>query len=229
MREYELVYVIQPDAAPEREAQIHSRIDEVLEGSGSIRLFRDDWGKRKLAYEIKKFQKGHYIQVNFLSEGACVPEIERRLRLDVDVLRFLTILADEKVKDIEARVEEARVLQEDQERRRLEREQLEAEKAARLAAEAAARAEAEAAARAEAEAAARAETEAESSDGPAEGAAASEPESAEPAQDGAGPQEGSVAESVTAAAAPAASASEGTAPAGAEPQEAPGDSTRAEG
>ncbi len=219
MREYELVYVIQPDAAPEREAQIHSRIDEVLEGSGSIRLFRDDWGKRKLAYEIKKFQKGHYIQVNFLSEGACVPELERRLRLDVDVLRFLTILADEKVKDIEARVEEARVLQEDQERRRLEREQLEAEKAARLAAEAAARAEAEAAARAEAE----------SSDGPAVGAAASEPESAEPAQEGAGPQEGSVAESVTAAAAPAASASEGTAPAGPEPQEAPGDSTRAEG
>lgn len=211
MREYELVYVIQPDAAPEREAQIHSRVDEVLEGSGSIRLFRDDWGKRKLAYEIRKFQKGHYIQVNFLSEGACIPELERRLRLDVDVLRFLTILADEKVKDIEARVEEARVLQEEQERRRMEREQLEAEKAARLAAEAAARAEAE------------------SSDEPADGAAASEPESAEPPQDGAGSQEGSVAESVTAAAAPAASASEGTAPAGPESQKAPDDATRAEG
>ena len=56
MREYEFVYVIQPDATPEREAEIHQRIDTVVSDQKGRFLLRDDWGKRRLAYEIKKFQ-----------------------------------------------------------------------------------------------------------------------------------------------------------------------------
>ena len=161
MREYEFVYIIQPDAAADREAEIHSRIDDFVSKGGGTYLIREDWGKRKLAYEIRKFQKGHYFQLNFLADGSFLPEIERSMRLDPDVLRFLTVQATENVADVEARVAEARTLEEEQQRRREEREQLEAERAEREAEEtrraAAAQAEAEAAAATAREEAASAE------------------------------------------------------------------------
>ena len=123
LREYELVYVIQPDAPAEREAEIGRRIDEVIAASpGADVLIKDDWGKRKLAYEIQKFQKGHYLQVNYLGKGPEVREIERRLRVDPDVLRFLTVQISEDVRDIEARRKEAAEQAAIQARRRQERE-----------------------------------------------------------------------------------------------------------
>jgi small subunit ribosomal protein S6 len=128
VREYEFVYVIQPDATPEREAEIHQRIDSVVSDQKGRFLLRDDWGKRRLAYEIKKFQKGHYFQVNFLGSGKEIGEIERLMRIDSDVLRYLSVLADEDVKDVETRVVEAAKQAEEQARRRAERE---AERAAR--------------------------------------------------------------------------------------------------
>ena len=137
MREYDLIYIIQPDATREREAEIHAKVDSFVSEGGGTHLLRDDWGKRKLAYEIQKFQKGHYFQLSFLGNGAFVPDMERQLRLDVDVLRFLTVLANDNVKDIEARVTQAREYEAEQARRREERELLEAERAATEAAEAA--------------------------------------------------------------------------------------------
>ncbi len=142
MREYDLIYIIQPDATREREGEIHAKVDSFVSEGGGTHLLRDDWGKRKLAYEIQKFQKGHYFQLSFLGDGAFVPEMERQLRLDVDVLRFLTVLANDNVKDIEARVTQAREYEAEQARRREERELLEAERAASEAAQAAEAAEA---------------------------------------------------------------------------------------
>lgn len=122
MREYEFVYVVQPDATPEREAEIHQRIDGVIDSTQGRLLLRDDWGKRRLAYEIKKFQKGHYFQVNYLGEGKEVSEIERLMRIDADVLRFLSVQASDEVGDIEARIVEAKVQGEQAAARRAERE-----------------------------------------------------------------------------------------------------------
>jgi len=107
LREYEFVYVIQPDATAEREAEIHQRIDQVVSDHKGRLLLRDDWGKRRLAYEIKKFQKGHYFQVNFLGLGKEIAEIERLMRIDADVLRYLSVQANDDVRDIETRVVEA--------------------------------------------------------------------------------------------------------------------------
>ena len=108
MREYDLIYIIQPDATADREAEIHAKVDSFVSNGGGTHLLRDDWGKRKLAYEIRKFQKGHYFQLSFLGNGAFVPEMERQLRLDVEVLRFLTVLTNENVKDVEVRITQAR-------------------------------------------------------------------------------------------------------------------------
>ncbi len=128
MREYELVYVIQPDATPEREEEIHDRTDALIMNAGGQFLLRDDWGKRKLAYEIKNFQKGHYFQLEFLGKGTEIAELERSLRLDADVLRFLSIQVNDEVEDIESRIQQAAKQAEEQARRREERARVEAER-----------------------------------------------------------------------------------------------------
>ena len=128
MREYEIIYVVQPDASDERLQQIHDRMDGAITGGQGMVLLRDDWGKRKLAYEIAKYQKGHYFHLALLGDGKFVTEVERLLRIDPDVLRFLTVLVAEEITDIDARVEKAKEQAAEQARRREEREQLEAER-----------------------------------------------------------------------------------------------------
>ena len=138
MREYELTYIVQPDAPPEKAKDLQARIADLIAKADGVTLLWDDWGKRKLAYEIKKFQKGQYILVSFLGGKGSIPEIERTLRLDPDILRFLTVKVSEKVADVQARIAEAKKEEAERARRREEREQLEAERAEREAAAAAA-------------------------------------------------------------------------------------------
>ena len=154
MREYEFVYVVQPDAEPERLAEIHARVESAIEGGQGRILLRDDWGKRRLAYEIQKFQKGHYFLVEMLGDGKFISELERGLRLDPDVLRYLTILVDARVNDVPARVERAEKEAAEHAERRAERERLDRERQERERVEAATRAAA--AAEAEAKSAAEA-------------------------------------------------------------------------
>lgn len=168
LREYETTIIIQPEISEEGSAAIFERLDSVLSESASIRLMNEDLGKRKLAYEINKFQKGHYYVYSFLSDGQVVPALEREMRLNESVLRFMTIQANAGVSDIEARKAEAAELEAEHARKA-------AERAAREEEEAKARAEEEERARKEAEAQAAAEAEAAET---AEAAAAAEGEAA---------------------------------------------------
>ncbi len=177
MREYETTIIIQPEISDEGSAAIFERLDGVLNDHASIRLMNEDLGKRKLAYEINKFQKGHYYVYSFLSDGQVVPALEREMRLNESVLRFMTIQTETKVTDIEARKAEAAELEAEHARKA-------AERAAREEEEAKARAEEEAKARAEAEAeAARAAEAGEAAEG--EGEAAAEGDDASASEDAA--------------------------------------------
>ena len=159
MREYELTVIIQPEISDEGIEAIRERLGGILESHGADKLFYDDIGKRRLAYGIRRFQKGHYFTLFFLDEGKAVGDLERALKLDDSVLRFLTVLADPRVKDIEARKAEAAELERQRAEKAAERAAREAEDAAREAEEAAAR-EVEEAARAAAAAAAAEEAKA---------------------------------------------------------------------
>jgi small subunit ribosomal protein S6 len=103
VREYETTFIVQPEISDEGREVILQKLDGLLEKQGGIRLGLDDVGKRKLAYEIRKFQKGHYYTLQFLDKGAIVKELERQLRLEESVLRFLTVMVNEEVLDIEGR------------------------------------------------------------------------------------------------------------------------------
>ena len=123
LREFETTYILQPEITEEGAKAINQRLDSILERTGAIRLLLDDDGKRRLAFEIKHFQKGHYFTLHYFDGGKAVPEIERALRLDESVLRFLTVRVADEVGDIEERKRQA-----------AEEEKLRAERAAERAA-----------------------------------------------------------------------------------------------
>jgi small subunit ribosomal protein S6 len=157
LREYETTLIIQPEITDEGIQAICTRLEGILEKNGATKLFYDDMGRRRLAYEIKKFQKGQYLTLFFLDDGKSVPELERFLRLDDSILRFLTVLGNPEVADVEARKAEAVELERVRAEKAAEKAAREAEEDAARAAEEAARAAEEAArAAAAAEAAAQA-------------------------------------------------------------------------
>ena len=103
MREYETTFIVQPEISDEGCQELLARLDGILEREGAIRLLHDDQGKRKLAYEIRKFQKGRYVTTFYLDQGAAVAPLERTLRLEESVLRFLTVQVTDQVEDVEQR------------------------------------------------------------------------------------------------------------------------------
>jgi small subunit ribosomal protein S6 len=148
LREFETTFIVQPEISDEACTDLCGRLDAILDGKGARRVMLDDWGKRKLAYEIQRFQKGHYFVLYYLDEGSAVPEIERLLRLEESVLRFLTVRAKDRVADVDARVAEGIEQERIQREKAAERaaREAEAERQAREAAAAAATAGAAAAA-----------------------------------------------------------------------------------
>jgi len=146
VREYETTFIVQPEISDEGRETMLQKLDALIEKQGAVRLGVDDVGKRKLAYEIQKFQKGHYYTLQYLDRGSAVKELERTLRLEESVLRFLTVMVNEEVTDIEGRKAAAA------EEERL-RKQRAAERAAREAEEERAREQADREARAAASAA----------------------------------------------------------------------------
>jgi len=103
MREYDTTFIVQPEITEEARETLIGRLRGVLERAGAVPLEVDDLGKRKLAYEIRRFQKGHYLSLFYADSGKAVSELERALRLDESILRFLTVRQDGEVTDIEAR------------------------------------------------------------------------------------------------------------------------------
>lgn len=136
LREYETTFIVQPEISEEGNASLLARLDGILKTEGATRLMCEDHGKRKLAYEINKFHKGHYYTLMFIDAGQVVPNLERVLRLDESVLRFLTVQVEDDVQDIEARKAAAADAEVEQTKRAAERAAREAEEAeARRAAE----------------------------------------------------------------------------------------------
>ena len=105
-REYELVFIVRPDVADEDIETIKDRNSGIIGDRKGHVLKIDDWGKRRLAYEIKDYGKGHFVLLNYLGSTETVDELERTLRIDDSVLRFLTVKLAERV-DVESRVAEA--------------------------------------------------------------------------------------------------------------------------
>src|SRR4030066_2314159 len=85
---YEVVFSVRPDVADDAIKGIIQKVKEAVEGlSGRVNRV-DEWGKRKMAFQIKKYSEGYYIFVDISSPPAASKEVERILRLNGDVIRY---------------------------------------------------------------------------------------------------------------------------------------------
>lgn len=101
MRRYETVAILTPDLAVEQVAPIVERVTDIIGQEGGFVAAMDDWGIKKLAYEIKKKTRGHYIYFNYCGTSAAVNEMERFFRIDDRLLKYMTIILDPAA-DVEA-------------------------------------------------------------------------------------------------------------------------------
>jgi small subunit ribosomal protein S6 len=138
VREFDTTFIVQPEISEEGREALLAKLRGVLERAGATPLEVDDMGKKKLAYEIRRFQKGHYLSFLYLDSGKAVGELERALRLDESILRFLTVRRLDRIEDVETRRARAIDLEKIRKERAAERAVREAEeRAAREAARAA--------------------------------------------------------------------------------------------
>lgn len=94
MNKYELAVVLNPTLDEEAvKAEFASINDLIVKFGGTVEKV-DDWGKRRLAYEIKKVNEGFFNFITFTSEGDTPNEIEKRMRIKESVLRYLVVRQD---------------------------------------------------------------------------------------------------------------------------------------
>lgn len=103
MRVYEELFIVQPDATDEQIDPIIEQLRGLITQSGGTLDKAEKWGVRRLAYRVLKFSEGQYILLQFSANPEAVKEIERRLRVNDLVIKFLTVRIDEKLKRIEKR------------------------------------------------------------------------------------------------------------------------------
>lgn len=106
MRIYEELFIVRPDATEEEvDALVEAASQTITSGGGTVDKV-EKWGVRKLAYRVAKREEGFYVLMQFTSNPEPVKEVERRFRVSDDVLKFLTVRIDEKLKKIEKKRQE---------------------------------------------------------------------------------------------------------------------------
>src|SRR5262249_51099425 len=96
-REFETIFILRPDTNQDGIHTVNTRVRSVIEQMGGKLLKLDNWGKRKLAYEVKKQLKGIYLYWQYLGTPGVVEEIERNLRMLDQVIRYYTVKVDEDI------------------------------------------------------------------------------------------------------------------------------------
>ena len=91
---YENVFVARQDLTPAKVTELTNKFVAAIEAKGGKVTKREDWGLRNLAYKIKKNRKGYYTLMNIDAPAEAVVEMERLMRLDENLLRYLTIKVD---------------------------------------------------------------------------------------------------------------------------------------
>jgi small subunit ribosomal protein S6 len=103
MRIYEELFIVRPDATDEEIDPLIEQLSGVITSKGGSVDKTDKWGVRKLAYRVDKRNEGYYILMQFSAAPDSVRELERRLRVNDMVMKFITVRIDEKLKKIEKR------------------------------------------------------------------------------------------------------------------------------
>ena len=95
MRKYEVIFILRPDLDEEQNTEVIEKFKTLIESHGGEILKLDKWGKRKLAYEVKKFREGLYVLIQMKAESKVATELDRVFKITDEVLRHMIIREDE--------------------------------------------------------------------------------------------------------------------------------------
>jgi len=101
LRTYETLFIVQPNATDEEVEAVTNGVENLVTSDGGVIAERDIWGKRRLAYEVKKFTEGIYVLVRFQSDAEVVQKLENNFKLNDDVIRYLVVHFDPKTLRLE--------------------------------------------------------------------------------------------------------------------------------
>jgi small subunit ribosomal protein S6 len=96
-RQYELVYIVTPEASDQDVADLHTQIEQIIERLKGTLDKTENWGRRKLAYDIGKHREGTYVVETITGSGELMKEIDRRLRVSDAVIRHLVVRVDQEL------------------------------------------------------------------------------------------------------------------------------------
>jgi small subunit ribosomal protein S6 len=95
MRKYETLFVLRPNLEEEKRKELIEKFSSVINSDGEV-VKVEEWGNRKLAYEIEKLKEGYYVLVNFKASPELPKELERNFGITEDVIRFVVVNREEK-------------------------------------------------------------------------------------------------------------------------------------
>lgn len=94
---FELTYILNPVLEEDKFSELVSTVNGLIENNDGEIVEVDEWGTRKLAYDIDKKGSGFYVNMYFKAPGSAIEVIERNMRLNDDILRYLTLKYDAKM------------------------------------------------------------------------------------------------------------------------------------
>ena len=97
-RLYEVMFIVRPDVEDEEADKLIESLSNTVKTGGGVVKSAEKLGRRKLAYQVRKFNDGNYILFTVEANGAVVLELERRLRVTEQVIKFITVRIDEEEK-----------------------------------------------------------------------------------------------------------------------------------
>ena len=97
-RVYEVMFIVRPDVEDEEADKLIESLSNTVKTGGGVVRSAEKLGRRKLAYQVRKFNDGNYILLTIEANGAVVLELERRLRVTEQVIKFITVRMDEEEK-----------------------------------------------------------------------------------------------------------------------------------
>jgi small subunit ribosomal protein S6 len=97
-RQYELVYIVTPEATDQEIADLHTQIEQIVQRFGGTFDKTENWGRKRLAYDIGHHREGNYVVETITGSGELMKEIDRRLRVIDQVIRHLVVRVDEELR-----------------------------------------------------------------------------------------------------------------------------------
>lgn len=96
LRKYEVFFIVDPDLSDDETRDLESKLKDIVFREGGQVLTYTSWGKRKLAYPVKKRDRGHYFLMEIAAGPRLPSELERNMRIDERVLKFITVKLEDR-------------------------------------------------------------------------------------------------------------------------------------